>query len=306
MTSNILVLNDLVLAELLRNQLEKTYDRVSITDSVQSALKFLKKRHFDLLILPEVLPDDESGYRFLQKWRSDMKNTGALVLMVTGRKGYQGIVRGPVHKNQANAYISFPFPVGDFLEIVSNLLAGASTQCVPGDEGYISCESQDLHVAFKHPAFWKVGSRRSARKAEDFERLDVVVTGPLNRYQTVYSSLIVVKYSPIGAIDRLVADVVVEYEFREKEDLRQIKQGRRVWVDAGLQGKEMAYVWSAEGTPTYQDSMWQREEELVKSLVAVVRRHKAIYILRLTAADEEFEDFRQVYVQMIKTFEFLE
>ena len=305
-STRILILSDNTLAELLQALLERANFQVhvKVADSEQEALCCLQEEHFHLLILPEILPSHDWGYNFLAKCRPKVK-TDLLTLMISGGSKYNGFVRAPAYQNQAHAYIPSPFLPKDFLERVTKLLAGASTQDMLGDEGYIKYENQELGVTFSHPAFWEVGFWWYPETIETFQCSSIAVWGPLNRNQSICSSITVAKYSSLKSVDRLLIEDIMAYESSRRKGIRQVMQECEVQV-AGIWGKETEYVWPAENTPTHRHSMWRQEGEKGKVIKTVVRRKKKVYVLSVTAAEEEFEDFRPVYAQLLETFEFLE
>lgn len=302
-SGEIIVLDDGVLAELAQVFLEKAGYQVTLTSSEQDALGWLETGCFNLLILHETLPSGRWGYDFLAEWRSRVRTTDVLTLMTTCKFGYQGIVRAAAHVNQAHAYIPFPFTNEDFIKIVSKLLKGASAQRIPGEEGFVELESKELGVSFNYPAFWEV-ARHSLEEAGACYRSGVVVTGPLNRHQSLYSSIAIAMYSPKSA-HRLRVEDLVAFEFKAMQNLSQAREECIVQV-AGLEAKETEYVWPAENIPTHQRSMWRQQGERGRSICTIVNREDRVYILSLTVADEEIEDFRPAYAELLRSFHFLE
>jgi DNA-binding response OmpR family regulator len=305
MSARILVLSDSILAELIQAILKRKGYQISVATSEQDALLQLQERYFDLLILLEHLPSSDWGYNFLSRWRSSVGESNTLTLMITGQQGYDGIVRGQLHSDQAHAYIIGPFAPDDFAGVVYKLLAGASTQRRPGDEGYIRYENHDLAVAVDHPAFWRVGTAQTPEQTGTFQYSSVCITGPMNRYQSLYSAITVRVYLPRKPASLLVENEVLMYELRHLKNVHQTMPDREVRI-AGQRSKEAEFVWRTDGNPMHRHSMWRRQEEQGKLIAAAMHKAEAMYVLSLMAAEDEFEDFRPVYTHLLETIQFLE
>lgn len=303
LSTKIIVLGDSMVAELTQSLLGRTGCQVTVANSEQDALDRLKTEQFDLLILHETLPGGRWGYDFLADWRARAGTTDVLTLMTTGKSGYQGIVRAPAYMNQAHAYIPIPFLPENFIRMVSNLLGGASTQHTPGEEGFVRLESKELGISFNHPVFWEVGTWHPPEATRTFRRSGVVVTGPLNRNQSLYSAITVALYSSKSA-DLLQVEDIVAFEFKAMQSVSQVREEHVVQV-AGLEAKEAEYIWSAEDIPTHRHSMWRQQGEQGRSICTMVNRKGRAYVLSLTAADKEFEDFRPAYAELLRSFSFL-
>jgi hypothetical protein len=293
-----------ILADLSQITLVRAGCQVSITDSEQNASSLLQSGKFDLLILPQILPNHDLAFNFLKKWRSSTKNSDVLTMMVTPKDGYDGIVRSPAYPDQAHAYIRGPFAPEKFIEVIAKLLEGASTQRLPGDEGYTKYESKDLGIAFRYPAFWTVWNWQNPPVNTIFRRSSIEVMGPLNRYQSVNSGIVVAIYHPYRPVEHLKYEEMIASEFMRMKDVHQIALEHTSQI-GGVQGKEAEYIWSAVDTPTHEHSMWRRKGEQGRLIAATVQKPGAVYILSLMAAADEFEDFRPVYTQLLTTFQFL-
>ncbi len=273
---------------------------VSIADSEHTAVQRLQNEHFDLLILSDDLLPNCDGRDFLVKWRSQTKNVDTLTLMVVGKSSRSGFVRAPVYWDEAHAYIGSPFGPQELYERINKLLMGASTQRLPGDEGYTRYEDKELNIVFNYPAFWVIHARY-LRKTEVLQRFYIDVIGPMNRHWGwgIYSIITVSMYCPPSSDACLESKVAILHEFEEwKENVQPATSCRQVQI-CGLEGRETEYTWSAK-------ERLVKEGDQGRTILTMVRRDEKIYVLSLAASEDGFDDFRPAYAHFLETFEFLD
>ncbi len=292
---------DNIWGEIVRFALEQEGVSIQVVGvkSERDALHRLQSECFDLLILDHSFPTGKRAESFLDKWRSSTKDTGVLTLMVKPKSAPSGFVRAPVQRNESHAYIRSLLGPKELVEMVKRLLAGASTQRFPGDEGYTRHKDKELNVVFDHPVFWTVHSR-SPDKTDVFQRFCMRVLGPMNRYQGFYSQIVVSVYRPFEFGTGLEIEAVTTYEFGEwREYIQRVAPWREVQVYE-LPGEEAEYTWSKK------DTVWTEGGDRGRTIMTMVRRDEKMYVLSLTAAEEGFDAFRPAYAHFLETFEFLD
>lgn len=285
MPAKILILGEF--AKLWQRSLEPYGYQASTTVSEHEAITQLMTERFDLLFLDFILSDFKSGDDFLAKLRSRVRSIDTLVLMKEGKDGRNGIIRAPTFPNQANGYIISPFLPEDLVKMVEKLLAGASTQQTPGDEGYAQCEYQDWgwNIVFEYPALWEV---RSWRK-------DLVqVLGPLHRSLKASAKIAIYRHLTHDSESPYIVQEVMSNRYGDFYKVRQTTQEQQVQI-AGLKGQEAEYLWE---TADYRDCSG-------RVIMAVVSQNKAVYALSLEAAEDDFDDYRPVYLHLLESFQFL-
>jgi hypothetical protein len=277
MPAKILVLGDS--AEAWQRLLESYDYQVSTTVSEREAIAQLTTEKFDLLFVSDSWLEAD----FLAKLCACAKSTDTLVLMSQPKDGYSGIIRAPTLPNQANGYIVSPFLVEDLVKVFEKLLAGASTQHAPGDEGYVQCEYQEQgwDIVFGHPAFWEV---------RPFDKDTIRVLGPVHRSRKASAKIVVRRHLPLESESPFTVKDVLNNRQSNYLKFHQVTQERQLQV-AGLESQEVEYLWEFGG------------DHSGRGIAAVVERDGRLYSLSLEAAEDDFDDYRPVYHHLLTSIQ---
>jgi DNA-binding response OmpR family regulator len=124
--------DDELIAELVRNALKQDGHVVGIASDGESALKAIKLKHPDLVILDCNMPV-MTGIEVLSRMRVDPAQCDIPVLMLTGRRGAQDV--DIAMYSGANEYLKKPFDPDYLAFVVDNLLSKYVVAASAGDRG---------------------------------------------------------------------------------------------------------------------------------------------------------------------------
>ncbi len=338
----ILTLRDGYYIDAVRHYLNKADHQTYflVADSEQGILQRLRHEHFDLLLLD----DSDRSKKVLDMLHPIMETTDILTMMMDAWTNAQpGFVRAPIPPGVTHACIMAPFGPDEFYEQINKLLAGASTQRFPGDEGYTRCEYEELGVVCDHPTFWVV--RRSEPSDWDgaIQSSRVMMLGPRSGLipRSEHSGFFYSKISALWYPFESVTDLESNVHIRGIKNKR-LSRTISGWLGAVRESssclpstqhkhdlKMRAVIAKQFNTfqDVQQDTLWHNvwicglEGEQVeytwvpkfmmrqrqgRTILTIVRKGKGIYVLSLSAGEEGFDDFRPAYAHFLETFEFLD